>query len=168
MLQQPDQLTEESVVQRNRINDLHSRILKKLGINVEENRHVNSLASIQPLIFKAETLNLAEIRRYLPRSDRVCSYSNNIFFRGVGGSVKSQGGFSRKHAHFALLWDELPRENVRNATVEGDSDSRVRFDGFEALGGILVGVAAVGRGTNGLPTPAGGCANLATVSIDIK
>lgn len=110
-------------------------------------------------------MDLAEIRRHLPRSDRVRSYANDILFRGVGGSVKSQGGLSWKHAHFALLRDELPGKNVRNAAVEGDSDSRVRFDGFEALGGILVGVAAVG--TDGLPTPAGGRANLAIVSIDI-
>ncbi|POS81772.1 hypothetical protein EPUL_006058, partial [Erysiphe pulchra] len=63
----PVKLTEESVVERDGINTLHGRVLQELRIDVEEDWHVHRLALVEPLLLKTETLDLAEIRRNLPR-----------------------------------------------------------------------------------------------------
>lgn len=144
---------EKRVTQRHSLNPLHVDIVHKVGINIEENRHVDRLAGVQPLLLEAKALNLAEIRRHLPRCDRVRSHSDNILVRLVGRGVESERGFAREHAHFALLGDELPGQNVRDRAVEGDADARVVFDRLEALGGVAGSVAAMPGGFDGLTAP---------------
>lgn len=53
-----ERLTEERIVERNRVDVAHVRIAQKVRINVEEDGHVDRLAGIQPLLFKAKALNL--------------------------------------------------------------------------------------------------------------
>lgn len=144
---------EERVTQRHSLNPLHVDVVHKVRINIEENRHVHCLARIQPLLLKAKTLNLAEIRRHLPRRDRVRSHSDDILVRLVGRGVESQRGLARENTHFALLWNELPGQDVRDRAVEGDADARVVFDGLEALGGVAGSVAAMPGGLDGLAAP---------------
>lgn len=106
--QQLDQLTEEGVVQGDRIDAFHSRILQELGINVEEDWHVHCFASIQPLLFEAEALDLAEVRSHLTRCHTVRRNTNHILLTLVRGCVESQRRLARQHTHFALLRRELP------------------------------------------------------------
>lgn len=88
-------LTEKSIRQRNRINILHSRILRKIRINKKEYRHIHRLARIQFLFLKAETLDLTKIRCYLSRRNAVGCNTNYVVGSFVGGCIESQGGFAR-------------------------------------------------------------------------
>ena len=153
---------EKCITQRNRLNTLHIRVRDKLGIDIKEDGHIDCLSRIQPLLLKAEALDLAEIGRYLARSDRVCCYTNNVFGRFVRGRVKSQGGFAGQHADFALLRDKLPGKHVGDGAVKGDADAGVVDHRLETLGGVDAAVAAVGCGLDGLTSPAGLLADLRT------
>ena len=144
---------EERVTQRHSLNPLHIDIVHKVRVDIKENRHVHRLARIQPLLLKAKALNLAEIRRHLPRRDRVRGHTNDVLVRLVGRGVEGECGFAREHAHFALLGNELPGQDVRDRAVEGDADARVVFDGLEALGGVAGSVAAMPGGFDGLTAP---------------
>lgn len=144
---------EERVTQRHSLNPLHVDVVHKVGVNIKENGHVHRLARIQPLLLKAKALDLAKIRRHLPRRDRVRGHSNDVLVRLVGRGVEGECGFAREHAHFALLGNELPGQDVRDRAVEGDADARVVFDGLEALGGVAGSVAAMPGGFDGLTAP---------------
>lgn len=71
---------EKRITQRDSLNALHTRILCKLRIDVEEDRHVHSFSSVQSLFLKAETLNLAKVWSDLSGCDRVCGYTNDVFW----------------------------------------------------------------------------------------
>lgn len=156
---------EKRVTQRHSLDSLHIDIVHKVRINIKENRHVDRLARIQPLLLKAKALDLAEIRGHLPRRDRVRSHSDDVLVRLVRRGVESESGFAREHAHFALLGDELPGQYVRDRAVEGDADARVVFDGLEALGGVAGSVAAMPRGFDGLTTPSCLLADLRRINM---
>ena len=100
--------TEECVRECDRINPSHSGIFDKVWIDEEEHRHIDALPSIQPLLLKTETLNLAEIRRDLCRRYTIRSDADNITIRLICRSVESEGRLSRENADFTLLRRELP------------------------------------------------------------
>ena len=70
---------EERIAQCDSLNALHTRILCKLRVNIKEDWHVHRFASIQSLLLKAETLDLAKVWSDLSWCDRICSYANDIF-----------------------------------------------------------------------------------------
>ena len=70
--------TEERIGQCDRIYFCHRRIIDKVGINEEENRHIDRLASVESLLFEAKALNFTEIRRHLRRGDTIRSDPNDI------------------------------------------------------------------------------------------
>ena len=72
------QLTKKRITQRDLLNAPHVRVIHKIRINIKENRHINRLARIQPLLLKAKTLNLAKIRRHLSRSNTIRRYADDI------------------------------------------------------------------------------------------
>lgn len=65
-------------MQRHRLNLANGRIVHKFWINIEEHRHVHRLTRLQPLLLKAKALDLAEIRRNIPRRDGVRRHANQI------------------------------------------------------------------------------------------
>lgn len=103
---------EKSVVQRYRPDILRVNIVNELRINIEENWHIDSLASIQPLFLKAEALDLAEVSSDLSWRDRICRHSDNVFRRFVRCSVERKSRLARQHPNLSLLWDKFPREYV--------------------------------------------------------
>jgi len=104
---------EESVIQRYSIDPLHSRILQELGIDIEEDGHVDRLAFIQPLLLEAEALDLAEIRRHLRGRHAVRRHAYDVFrLRVVRCSVERQRRLTWQHAHFSLLGYEFPGQDV--------------------------------------------------------
>ena len=113
------ELTKKSIRQSNSINALHGRILCKIWIDKEENRHIHRLAGIQLLLLKAEALNLAEVRRNLARGHAVRGNADNVSRTLVGGRVKGKSRFAGQDADFALLRRELPGKHVRHGAVEG-------------------------------------------------
>ena len=52
---------EKRIMQRNLPHVLHPRIRTKLGINKEQNGHLNLFSRLQPLFLKTKTLYLVEI-----------------------------------------------------------------------------------------------------------
>lgn len=130
------------IIQRYSLNPLHIDIIHKLGINIKENRHIHRLARVQPLLLKTKALNLGKILRHLTRRNGVCGYADDVFVRLVCGGVEGEGGFTGQDADFALLGDEFPGEDVGDGAVEGYADAGDVGDGFEALGGVAVGVCA--------------------------
>lgn len=107
-------LTEEGIAQRHLLNPLHVRVIHKLRINVEEHRHIHRLPSIQSLLLETETLDLAEMRRHLPRCHAVRRYPNDILRRLIRRRVERQRRLTRQNPHFTLLWCEAPGEHVGN------------------------------------------------------
>jgi hypothetical protein len=99
---------EERIAQSDSLNALHTRILCELRIDVEEDRHVHCLSSIQPLFLEAETLDLAKVWSDLSWCDRVGGHANNVFWRFIGRGVESEGSLAGKDSDFALLGDEFP------------------------------------------------------------
>lgn len=57
---------EEGVRERHRVELRHPSVLKKLGIDVEEDGHIDRLAREQSLLVKAEALYLVEVGARLP------------------------------------------------------------------------------------------------------
>lgn len=81
-------LTEKGITQGNLLNPLHTRIRHKVRINIEEDRHVNRLSSIQSLLLKAKALNLAKVRRHLPRRHAIRCHTYDIVFTVVRSCVE--------------------------------------------------------------------------------
>jgi hypothetical protein len=52
---------EESVAECDFIDARHGRVLGKLRVDVEEDGHVHLLVRVQPLLLKAETLDLVKV-----------------------------------------------------------------------------------------------------------
>lgn len=113
------------------LNALHVWIIHKIRINIEEDWHVDRLASIQSLLLKAKALNLAEVRRHLSWSNAVGSDPDNIFRRSVRRGIERQGSFARQDSNFALLGREFPRQHVGYRAVERDADAFVVGDRLE-------------------------------------
>lgn len=90
-----EQLTEECVRECDCINPLHIGICRKVGVNEEENGHVDGLAGIQLLLFETKTLDFAEIGCYLARAYTICRNANDIIGAFVRGSVECQCGLAR-------------------------------------------------------------------------
>jgi hypothetical protein len=99
---------EECITQSDSLDTLHTRILCELRIDVEEDRHVHCLSSIQPLFLEAETLDLAKVWSDLSWCDRIGGHANNVFRRFVGCGVESKGSFTWEYSDFALLGDKFP------------------------------------------------------------
>lgn len=152
--------TEERIAQCHRLDTLHVHIVEQIRIQVEENRHVHSLACIETLLFKAETLDLAEVRRTLRGRHTVCSHSNDVLVTLVGRLVECQRGLARKDTDFSLLRDKLPGQDVGDRSAEGDLDSLGVFDGNESACEITIIRAGTTMGTYGLTSPASGLADL--------
>ena len=87
--------TEKCIRKRDSVNLVHGWIIHKVRINEKKYRHIYRLPRIQPLLLKAETLNLAKIRRHLCRRHTVRSHAYNIFTAFVRGGVKGKSGFAR-------------------------------------------------------------------------
>lgn len=153
-------LTKEGITQRDSLNALHVQIIQQIGIEIEEDGHVHRLARIQPLLLKAETLDLAEIRRTLRRRHAVRRHANDVAVAVVGRRVKGQRRLAGEHADLALLGGELPGEDVGGGGVEGDSDTFGVLDGDDALGDVFVVGSGAAVGADGLASPAGGLTNL--------
>lgn len=107
-------LTKERIAQRHLLNAPHVRIIDKVRVDVEEHRHIHRLARIQPLLLKAEALDLAEIRRNLARRHAVCRYPDDILVALVRRRVERQRRLAWEHLDLALLRREFPREYVRH------------------------------------------------------
>lgn len=145
---------EKRVTQRHSLNPLHIRIGNELRVDVKENRHIHRLPRIQPLLFEAKTLDLAEIRGNLAGRNRVRRHADDVLGRLVRRRVESQCRFAGEDADFALLRHKFPREHVGDGAVEGYADAGVVGYWFEALGGVDAGIAAVRGGLDGLAAPA--------------
>lgn len=103
-------LTKESITQGYRVNAPHIYVSRKFRVDIEEDRHVDRLAGIKPLLLEAEALDLAEIRRDLTRRDAVRSDPNDVVrLRIVRCGVEGKRGFTGQDTHFALLRGEFPR-----------------------------------------------------------
>jgi len=124
---------EECITERNLLNALHIDIIHKLRINVKENRHIDRLARIQPLLLEAEALDLAEILRHLSRGNTVCRNTDDVLVRGVRRRVECQRRLSGQHAHFSLLRDKFPGKDVGDGAIEGHADALCVGDGPETL-----------------------------------
>lgn len=133
---------EERIAQRNRLNALHIRIRDKLRINVEKHRHIHRFARIQPLLLEAKALDLAKVRRHLSWRDRVCCDPDDVFVGLVRRGVERQRGFAGQNAHFALLRDKLPGQDVRHRAIERYTDPRVILHRLQALGRVAIQVSA--------------------------
>lgn len=101
-------LTEKCIGQRNSINALHGRVLRKIGVDKEENRHIHRLPSVELLLLETETLNLAEVRRYLTRSHTVGRNAYDVRGALVGRRVECKRSLSGKNTDLSLLRGELP------------------------------------------------------------
>lgn len=154
------QLTEERIAQCQLLDPPHIRIIHKVRIDVEEHRHVHGLPGIQPLLLEAEALDLAEVGRDLARGDAVGRDADDVLVAVVRGRVEGQRGLAGEHLDLALLGRELPGEHVGHGAVEGDADAFGGGDGLQARGGIAAIRAAVAGCSDGLTSPAGGCADL--------
>lgn len=116
-------LTKECITQSNLLDPLHIRIIHKVRINVEENRHIHRLARIQPLLLKTKTLDLTEIGRYLCGRHAVCGNAYDVSIALVHCGEESQRCFPRKDSDLALLWRELPWQDIGHVPFEGNSES---------------------------------------------
>ena len=105
--------TEERVRQCDRIYFCHRRIVDKVRIDEEEDRHVDSLPCVKPLLFEAKALNFAEIWRHLCRSNTVGSNPNNVLGTLVRCRIKGERCLSRQDSDLSLLWCKLPGHYVR-------------------------------------------------------
>lgn len=130
---------EKCITQCHSINLPHGRIVYKIRIDKEKNWHIHSFPSIQPLLFKAETLDLAEIWRHLRRRYAVRSHPYDIAVALVGRSEEGQGSLSRKHANFSLLGREFPWHDVGDTTIEGDAQAAGVGNRGDTGGGIFSG-----------------------------
>lgn len=156
-MERPEKRTEKCIGKCNRIDLLHGRIIHKFGINEEEHRHIDRLPRIQPLLLKAEALDLAEVGRDLSRRDAVRRHSNDVLVALVRGREKSQRSLAGQNAHFSLLRNEFPGQHVRDRAVEGDAQAAGGRHGLQARRRI---VRCVDRGFDRLASPAGLLANL--------
>lgn len=154
--------TKKRIRQSNSLNPLHIQIIQQIRIQVKENRHIHRLPRIQPLLLKAETLNLAEIRRDLCRRNAVRRHPDNVLITIIRSRVKRQRRLPGEHAHLALLGCEFPGQHVRDGRVEGHADALGVGDGLESAGEVLFVVAAEAAavGADGLAAPACGLADL--------
>lgn len=87
--------TEESIRQRDGIYFGHRRIVDKVWVDEEENWHIYGLPSVEPLLFEAEALNLAEIWSYLSWSNTIGSNPNDVLSTSVRRCIKREGCLSR-------------------------------------------------------------------------
>ena len=82
--------TEESVGQRDRFYLCHRRIVYKIRIDEEEDRHINALPGVEPLFFEAKALDFAEIWSHLSWSHTVGSNPNDVLSTLVRSCVKCE------------------------------------------------------------------------------
>lgn len=80
--------TKERIRQCDRIYFCHRRIVDKVWINEEENRHIDRLPGVESLLFEAKALNFAEIGRHLRRGDTIRSDPDDILGALVRCSIK--------------------------------------------------------------------------------
>lgn len=80
---------EKCIIQRHRLNALHIRIRRKLGIDIEEDGHIDRLAGVQALLFEAEALDLGEVGGDLARRNRVGGDADDVVAGLVGRGVES-------------------------------------------------------------------------------
>ena len=106
--------TEECIRQRDCIYFCHRRIIDEVWIDEEENRHINSLASVEPLLLETKALDLAEIRSHLCWSDTVGSDSNNVFRALIRCREERKRCLPWQNSDLSLLWGEFPRHYIRH------------------------------------------------------
>lgn len=116
-------LTKEGIIQRDLINTPHIQIAQQVGVEVEEDGHVDGLAGVEALLLEAEALDLAEIGGHLGRGDAVRGHADNVRVAAVRRRVEGQRRLARQHAHLALLRHEFPRQHVRYRRVERYADA---------------------------------------------
>ena len=82
--------------------------LPNRGQNTQCTLSLYLFMGVQPLLFKAETLNLIEVEASLKWDDIVCGYPCHRAVRGVACRVESQSSLPRHHLDLLLVWLELP------------------------------------------------------------
>lgn len=156
--------TEECVRERDSLDSPRVEILHYIRVQVEEDGHIHRLASGQPLLLEAETLNLGEVRRHLRRCDAVRRHANDVAIALVRCRVEGQSRLAGEYLDFALLRDELPGEYIRDGGVESDADAFLVRQGYEPFREgcrVLVVVGDVGAvGAHWLTSPPCGLADL--------
>lgn len=147
---------EKRITQRNLINPPHIQIIQQIRVQVEENRHIDRLSGIQPLLLEAETLYLAEVRSHLRGCHAVGRDTDDVGIAPVRRGVEGESGFAGEHAYFALLRHEFPRQDVGDGGAEGYADAPCVGYGDHAGRGVegAVAGAAVVRGADRLAAPA--------------
>mmetsp|Transcript_13188 Transcript_13188/g.35888 ORF Transcript_13188/g.35888 Transcript_13188/m.35888 type:complete len:218 (+) Transcript_13188:287-940(+) len=97
-------------------------IARHLRVNVEENGHVNSLVRLQPLLLKAEALDLVEVLAELVWGDIIHGVPRHRFIAFIVGSEEGQCALPCLHTHVLLCRLELPGHVICNVRVEPYSD----------------------------------------------
>ena len=118
MKSRKDRRTEERIRQRDRIYFCHCRIVDKVRIDEEEDRHIDSLPGVEPLLFEAKTLYFAEVWRHLRWSNAVGSDPDDVLSTLVRCRIKRERCLPRQDSDLSLLWSELPGHYVRYRTIE--------------------------------------------------
>lgn len=150
---------EKSITQRQLLNASHIRIIHKIRIDIEEHWHVHRLPSIQPLLLKAETLDLAEVRCDLARRDAVCRHPNDILVTLIRSRVERKRRLAGENLHLALLRYEFPRQHVGHRSVEGDAYTFRGCDGLQADGRVGTVSTSMAWSFDGLASPSCGLAD---------
>lgn len=123
---------EEGVGQSDGVHSGHPRVGVELGVDVEEDGHVDLLVRVQPLLLEAETLYLVEVLSGLEGDHVVGGDADDRFVRGVFRSIKGQRRLSRNDIDLALLGSEVPLDAGVSVCVKRDFDDSL-FDGAHVL-----------------------------------
>lgn len=105
--------TEERIRQRDRIYFCHCRIVDKVRVNEEENGHIDSLPSVEPLLLEAKALDFAEIWGHLRWRNAICSDPNDVLSALICCRIKRKRCLTRQDPDLSLLWCEFPGHHVR-------------------------------------------------------
>ena len=106
--------TEKGIGQRDRIYFCHRRVVNKVGIDEEEDGHIDGLSSIEPLLFETEALDFAKIWGHLSWSNTIGSDPNDILSTLVRSRIERERCLPWQDADLSLLWSKFPRQNVRH------------------------------------------------------
>ena len=86
---------EERIVENNLVHVGEARIVLDLGVDEEEDGHLDLLVRLQPLLLKAKALNLVEIEATLERVDIVRGHAGDGRVGLVLGEVKGERRVAR-------------------------------------------------------------------------
>ena len=124
---------EKRIAECDGLNALHIHISDKVRVYEEEDGHIDSLSCRKPLLFKAEALDLGEVRRHLPGRYTVCGDADYILIRPIRRREEGERCLAWMHSDFTLLGGEFPRKSVRYGGGEGDAQPGRSGDGLQTL-----------------------------------